>query len=95
MQNHLKMTAIELKHVLINRIAEIDDVPFLQAIKTILDTNKETKVLKLTPEQRHEIAASKKEIEQGLFYEDAIIQQTVQKQFLKGYADSDSIYDHY
>ncbi len=44
MQNSLKMTAIELKHTLINRIAEIDDVSFLKAIKTMLDTKTETKV---------------------------------------------------
>jgi len=43
-QNSLKMTAIELKHTLINRIAEIDDVSFLKAIKTMLDTKTETKV---------------------------------------------------
>ncbi|MFC2137762.1 hypothetical protein ACFLTE_06270 [Bacteroidota bacterium] len=61
------MTAIELKNVLIHRITEINDVSFLKAIKTILDSKTETKVLTLTPEQREEIMASKMEIEQGLF----------------------------
>ena len=61
------MTMIELKNVLIHRIAEINDISFLKAIKTILDSKTETKVLSLTPEQRAEIMASKKEIEQGLF----------------------------
>ena len=28
-------------------------------------------------------------------YDDAIFQQTAQSQFLKGYADSDSVYDNY
>ena len=61
------MTAIELKNALMHRIAEINDVSFLKAIKTILDAKAESKVLMLTPGQRDEIMASKKEIEQGLF----------------------------
>lgn len=61
------MTAIELKNVLVHRIAEIDDISFLQAIKTILDSKTEAKAFTLTLEQRDEIMASKKEIEKGLF----------------------------
>ena len=65
------MTAIELKKQLIHRIAEIDDVSFLNAIKTILDTKTQTKTLSLTIEQRHEIIESQKEIQKGLFIEQA------------------------
>ncbi len=61
------MTAIELKTILIHRISEINDISFLQAIKTILDSKTESGVLKLTSEQLDEIIASKKEIEQSLF----------------------------
>jgi hypothetical protein len=61
------MTTIALKKLLINRIAEINDVSFLNAIKTILDTK--TQTLLLTPEQRFEILESQKEIESGLFVE--------------------------
>jgi uncharacterized protein YktA (UPF0223 family) len=61
------MTAIELKTILIHRISEINDISFLQAIKTILDSKTEAGVLKLTSEQLDEIIASKKEIEQSLF----------------------------
>ncbi len=32
------MSAIELKKLLIHRIAEIDDVLFLKALKTIIET---------------------------------------------------------
>jgi hypothetical protein len=32
------MTAIELKHILIRRITEIEDISFLKAINTILDS---------------------------------------------------------
>jgi hypothetical protein len=54
---------------LINRIAEINDVSFLNAIKTILDTKTQAQTLSLTPEQRFEIIESQKEIESGLFVE--------------------------
>ena len=63
------MTAIELKKLLINRIEEINDVSFLNAIKTILDTKTQSQIITLTSEQRYEIRESKKEIEQGLFIE--------------------------
>ncbi len=61
------MGAIELKKLLIHRIAEIDDVSFLKALKTILDSKTESKILSLTSEQGFEINESMKEIEQGLF----------------------------
>jgi len=63
------MSAIELKKLLIHRIAEIDDVSFLKALKTIIETKTKSKVISLTKEQRGEILESKKEIEQGLFIE--------------------------
>ena len=61
------MSAIELKKLLIHRIAEIDDVSFLKALKTILDPKTDSKILSLTREQRFEINDSMKEIEQGFF----------------------------
>jgi hypothetical protein len=63
------MTTIALKKLLINRIAEINDVSFLKAIKTILDTKTQTQTLSLTPQQRSEIIESRKEVESGLFVE--------------------------
>jgi hypothetical protein len=61
------MTAIELKNILVHRIAEIDDISFLKAIKTILDSKTNNEILTLTDSQREDIIASKKEIEQGMF----------------------------
>jgi hypothetical protein len=61
------MTAIELKTVLIRRISEINDVSFLKAIKTILDSKADRVILTLSTEQKEEIIASQKEIENGLY----------------------------
>jgi len=61
------MTAIELKTLLIHRITEINDVPFLKALKTIVDSKTETGVIQLTPDQLEDLISSKKEIENGMF----------------------------
>lgn len=61
------MTTIELKSCLMHRIAEINDVSFLKALKTIIDSKINSETIILTPEQREEIAASQKEISEGKF----------------------------
>lgn len=63
------MTAIELKNILIHKISAINDVSFLKAIQTIIDSKIEQKILPLTNQQRDEIMASKLEIEKGLYIE--------------------------
>lgn len=73
------MTTIELKKLLIHRIAEINDVSFLKAVKTILDSKTDTEVLLLTPEQKREIMESKKKIEQGLFVDNEYIDKEVSR----------------
>ena len=73
------MNSIELKNILIHRISEINDLSFLKAIKTILDSKTESEVLVLTPEQRNEIIASKKEIEKGLSEENEALEKELKK----------------
>lgn len=71
------MTTIELKSCLMHRIAEINDVSFLKALKTIIDSKINSETLVLTPEQREEIAASQKEISEGKF----VSHQELEKEF--------------
>ena len=73
------MTSLELKKLLIHRIAEINDVSFLKAIKTILDSKTQNKIMSLTQEQRFEIIESKKEIEKGLYIEQLELDKEVGK----------------
>lgn len=73
------MTTIQLKKILINRINEIDDVAFLNEIKSILDSKSREQVLKLTPEQRSEINESKKEIAKGSFIEQSELDKEIAK----------------
>ncbi|MBL0293762.1 MAG: hypothetical protein IPQ04_05705 [Saprospiraceae bacterium] len=73
------MTAIELKQILIHRIAEINDESFLKAIKTILDSKIQFNTMKLTKAQISEINESKNQIDKGLFIE----QSELDKEFNK------------
>jgi len=73
------MTSIELKKLLMHRIAEIDDVSFLNAIKTILDSKTQSSTLYLTPDQRFEINESRKEIAKELFVEQAELDKEFNK----------------
>jgi hypothetical protein len=73
------MTAIELKKQLVQRIAEINDISFLKAIKIILDSKTETELLMLSPEQRDEIIKSKNEIEKGLFIDQDKLDKEISK----------------
>ena len=71
------MNALELKKLLIHRIVEINDVSFLNAIKTILDTKSHSQTITLTSEQRYEIQESKTGIEQGLLIEQVELDKEV------------------
>ena len=73
------MTTIQLKKVLIHQIAEIEDVSFLNALKTILESKTQSNIIRLTNEQKEEIIRSKTEIEKGNYTE----QQELNKEFEK------------
>ena len=72
------MTAIELKKTLIQKILEINDVSFLNAIKTIIDFSIKDEPITLTPEIKQEILSSKKEIEKGLFISNEELEKEVE-----------------
>ena len=72
------MTMLELKSILIHRISEINDIRFLEAIKTILDEKAEDSVIVLTDEQKQEIIQSRKEIKEGLFISNEELDNEIQ-----------------
>ena len=73
------MTTFQLKNALIQKISEIEDISFLEAIKTILEVKSKSKIISLTPELTNEIMASKKEIEQGLFIENNLLEKEIEE----------------
>jgi hypothetical protein len=54
----------EIKHDLIERIGKIDDVNFLQAIQTILDTSNK-QLFELSPKQSASLKLSRKQLDNG------------------------------
>lgn len=61
------MNTLDLKQELIDRISRIDDVDFLNAIKTILDGKKKEPFIKLTNVQEKELLKSSEEGRKGDF----------------------------
>ena len=71
------MTTTELKKQLIHRISEIEDVNFLKALKTILDSKLNEKVLNLTAEQKDEIIESREDVKKGLVIDNALLDKEI------------------
>ena len=59
------MTTIELKDILIHKIAAINDKSFLAAMNTIIDTKSEKLIYKTTPEQRQAIKEGQDQLARG------------------------------
>ena len=59
------MTTIELKDILIHKIAAINDKSFLAAINTIVDTKSEKLIFRTTPEQKQRIKEAQEQIARG------------------------------
>jgi predicted transcriptional regulator len=59
------MTTVELKNILIHRIAGINDKTFLAAIKTIIETKSESIIYKTSQAQRLGIQEGRDQIASG------------------------------
>ncbi|MDD3322989.1 MAG: hypothetical protein PHS59_16245 [Paludibacter sp.] len=73
------MTTIQLKKALIHQIAEIEDVSFLNALKTILESKTQSNMIRLTNEQKNEIIRSKSEIKKGNYTEQLELNKEFEK----------------
>jgi hypothetical protein len=73
------MTTMQLKKTLMYQIADIEDITFLNALKTIIETKTKSDIIHLRSEQRDEIIRSKKEIENGDFINQEELNQEFEK----------------
>jgi predicted transcriptional regulator len=73
------MTTLELKSILYQKIAEIDDKSFLSAINTMIETKSNTTIFKTTPEQKKKIEQGINDIKEGRFFTDEEVQKEVDK----------------
>jgi hypothetical protein len=77
------MNAFQLKQELILRISRIEDIDFLNAIKTILDYNKKEPIIELTADQEEELLYASKEGKNGNVIPQSEMDQKVE-QWLSG-----------
>jgi predicted transcriptional regulator len=75
----LVMTTVELKNILIHRIAGINDKSFLTAIKTIVDKKSDSVIYKTTPEQRMRIKEGREQIARGEHFTNEQIELEIDK----------------
>jgi hypothetical protein len=73
------MTTLELKNSIIQRISEIEDIRFLKAVKSILDSAPEKDVLILNEGQIKEISQSREDYANGLFIDAQTVNEKVEK----------------
>lgn len=73
------MTTVELKNILIHRIAGINDKSFLAAIKTIIETKSKSTVYKTTPEQRKDIEEGRAQIARGEYFTNEQVEMEIDK----------------
>lgn len=71
------MTTLELKKILMHRIAEINDKSFLSAINTIIEPKSNSTIYKTTPEQRNRIKEGKDQIEKGDFFTNEQVEKEI------------------
>ncbi|MBW6478346.1 MAG: hypothetical protein K0B37_02890 [Bacteroidales bacterium] len=73
------MTTVELKNILIHRIAGINDKSFLAAIKTIIETKSRSTIYKTTPEQRKSIEEGRAQIAKGEYFTNEQVEMEIDK----------------
>lgn len=73
------MKTAELKNILIQRIAGINDKSFLSAINTIVEAKSESTIYKITPAQRQSIKEGREQIARGEFFTDEEVEKEMNK----------------
>jgi len=73
------MTTIDLKNILIHRIAGINDKSFLAAINTIVESKSKSTIYQTTPEQRKEIEEGLSQIAKGEYFNNDQVELEIDK----------------
>jgi len=73
------MTTVDLKNILIHRIAGINDKSFLTAINTLVETKSESTIYKTTPEQQRRIEEAIVQISRGESFTNEQVEKEIDK----------------
>ncbi len=76
------MNTVELKNILIHRIAGINDKSFLNSIKTIIDSKSESITYKTSPKQRLKISEGREQIANSEYFTNEQVELEIE-QWLK------------
>ena len=76
------MTTIELKNILVHRIAGINDKSFLTAINTLIETKSDSAIYQTSAEQRIKILEGRNQIANGDSFTNELVEMEVD-QWLK------------
>jgi len=71
------MKTAELKEIIINKIAGINDKTFLSAINTFIEAKSESTIYKTTPEQKQRIQEAREQIARGEFFTDEEVKKEI------------------
>ena len=71
------MSTIELRHLITEYLSHIDDVSFLSAIKTIIESKVSDGVYKLSDFQKKRIELGNEQIQKGETISDEVVQKEI------------------
>jgi len=71
------MSTIELRHLITEYLSHIDDVSFLNAIKTIIESKVSDGVYKLSDFQKKRIELGNEQIQKGETISDEVVQKEI------------------
>lgn len=73
------MSTLELKHTIVEYIAQIEDVAFLKALKTIIESKAATNVYKLSEYQKTRIELGREQLKNGQTISHELLQKEIDK----------------
>lgn len=69
------MSTIELRHIITEHLSHIDDVPFLNALKTIIESKVSEGLYKLSDYQKDRVELSRDELLKGQVISHDLVQK--------------------
>lgn len=73
------MSTIELRHIIVEKLSQIDDASFLRAIKTIVESKANEDVYKLSDFQKKRIKESREQVKLGQTISNDALQKEIKE----------------
>jgi hypothetical protein len=73
------MTTVEIRHNIAEKLSQIDDISFLKAIKTIVESKVKEDTYKLSDFQKKRIESGREQIKKGQTISDSALQKDVRQ----------------